>query len=204
MTHRNTGFGGGMVPLILSALLLMASSAFGQSQNPCDPEMAADKNVIALRDSHKIASALKAARATLQAHPDNFRTNYLLADVLIANGSERDGLAQLLITEKMLGLQKPYCIRHFGWYSIYNTIGVQYYRSGRDDKALAYFLKGYEHLNDSISSTKIMVLNNIGLMYFKKFDLDNSLKYYTLAKENHSSEAQSHIDMITKLQKSAR
>ena len=173
----------------------------------CDPDLSAVDAAIQSRDAGRADEAKAILATVLKSHPNNFRANYVMATVLIQEGGAQgrsNGLNLLIQTEKQLHQQPVGCIKQFGWYSIYNTIGVQYYKVGNRAKALSYFTEGYTHINDMVSSTKKQITANLGLYYFTDGDLKSAKKYYEEAARFGDTKAAAHVTALQSVESSAK
>ena len=177
------------------------------SRAMCDPDLSAVDTAIKSRNAGQADQAKAILGTVLKNHPNNFRANYVMATVLIQEGGAQgrsNGLNLLVQTEKQLHQQPVGCIKLFGWYSIYNTLGVQYYKIGNRAKALSYFAEGYTHLDDMVSSTKKQITANLGLYYFTDGDLKTAKKYYEEAARFGDTKAAAHVTAITSVESSAK
>jgi len=183
MRRRNPSAGARL--LALAVALAAPAAAHAQAASlACDPAKEMDDAAIQLRDRGQIDAALAKARAGLAAHPDGFRANYITATLLLAKGdqaSKSRGMALLLSTEPLLRKQPPACAVPLGWYSIYNTIGVEYYRAGNIAKSREYLLTAEKNYDKLLPDTKTKLSSNLGLMYYVTNDLKSSQAYYNRA-----------------------
>lgn len=195
---------GAGLPLTLLAAIVSATPAIGRgsahaTRSSCDPDLSAVDTAIKSRNAGKPTDADKVLQDVLARHPDNFRAQYVMGTVLIQQGATDRGLGVLKQAEQILWRQPEPCAVSFGWYSIYNTLGAQYYKQRDRATALKYYEKGYAHINDMLPNTKQELLNNLGLFYFTEGDTGTALKYYTAASAAGDKNAKVHIAAINSI-----
>lgn len=187
----------GLALLVASATV---SPAAGQSDK-CDPNRAVINRAIKLRDTGQPRQATSLLNGILKADSENFGANYILGTIELSSGgaSADAGLNRLVANERRLGGKDKDCARELGWYSIYNTIGAQFYRKKNLGQSERYLLQGYAHLQDMPLYTRRLILSNLGLLYFAKGDADKSLKFYQEAARAGSTDAQKRAAIIRRV-----
>jgi tetratricopeptide (TPR) repeat protein len=188
----------------LSIMASARSYAGPDAASSCDPDRAIVDRAMQLRNAGKIAAAEDLLKPILAKNRNSIGANYVLATIELSPGGQRggNGLSRLLRTEKLVEQASPQCARMLGWYSLYNTIGAQYYRNGDLDRSEIYLLKGYQHIGDMFDSTKKLLLDNLGLLYFSKGNLQKSVMFYEQAQRAGSKDAAKRITAIRRIENS--
>ena len=185
------------------AIGAICSPAAG-APDKCDPDRATVDRAIALRDSGQQRQAQAVLNGLLNKDKGNFGANFILGTIEISSGgaSAEAGLQRLVTTERSLASKDKECAKQLGWYSIYNSIGAQFYRKKNLDRSEQYLLLGYAHLSDMPLYTRRLILSNLGLLYFAKGDVDKSQKFYREAARAGSPDAKKRLATIQRIKSS--
>lgn len=183
--------------LVIGATCCPAAGA----PDKCDPDRSTIDRAIVLRDSGQQRQAEAVLKGLLNRDKDNFGANFILGTIEISSGgaSADAGLNRLVTTEKSLASKDKECAKQLGWYSIYNSIGAQFYRKKNLDRSEQYLLQGYAHLADMPLYTRRLILSNLGLLYFAKGDVDKSQKFYREAASAGSPDARKRLATIQRI-----
>lgn len=150
----------------------------------------------------------------LRADPTNLRARYSKALIMIKEGEDspsqfQSGMAMLtraaaeLPAYRSLPLDERRCPEIEKVYSIFNTIGVEYYLKGNLKKAEAYYLKMERNVDAVSTSSRAKLYNNLALLYQNELNLDKAAAYYLKAKEAGSPKAQERLNAIRQMQGAA-
>jgi tetratricopeptide (TPR) repeat protein len=183
-------------------MVISGTALAAPSKSACDPATAAIDSAVALRDAGNAHSAAARLNAIIAQYPNSFRAQYILGTTLIqesAKQSAGEGLQRLLAAEKLLPSQTPYCVSEYGWYSIYNSIGAQYFKNKDYSLAISYYKLGLTHYNELYEQPQRELAGNLGLYYFQQGDLDQSLIYYQMAQKARSHQAAARIATVKSL-----
>lgn len=189
--------------LISTSVAAAQLAGAAQAADACDPNRPIIDRAIKLRNAGQSSTAETLLRGLIAKDPNDLGANYILATLELNRGRKDadDGLARLVMAEKLLPTHSEQCKKALGWYSIYNTLGAQYYRRKDLAKSETYLLQGYAHLNAMFDSTKRLLLSNLGLLYFSKGDLDKSLSFYQQAARAGSQDAPQRIAIIRRIER---
>ena len=186
--------------------LVSCGSCAAHAQNlrsQCDPNRPTVDKAMALRNAGELEAAERLLKPIADGSRNSFGASYILATIELSRGGNAadDGLNRLVQTERLLPNQSRGCARALGWYSIYNTIGAQYYRRKNLDRSEEYLLRGYNHLDDVFDETKRLLLGNLGLLYFAKGNLDKSISFYQQAQRAGSKDAGNRLAVIERIKR---
>jgi len=180
----------------------IATASTGPARSACEQEIAAVDQAVKLRDGGKEAPAEKLLIPVLAKQPNDFRANFVMGTVQLQRGGKHKaaGLNYLLKSEMLLPSQPAGCASKMGWYSVYNVIGVEYYREGDLNKADHYFHLADAHFADLFKKTQRDVKSNLGLVAFARGDFSGAISAYQVAEKLGDQQAKEKIATITKLQ----
>jgi tetratricopeptide (TPR) repeat protein len=193
------------VLLCLAVLGAAATPALAESGSAvCDPDQKAVDQAIKLRDSNQSVQAAAALKPVLSAHPNNFRAEYVMGTVQIQQGDQKGGLMTLNRAAAQLPAQSHNCVVNYGWYSIYNTLGVEYYKQGDRADALKNYKLADQHLNELQPNTRRDVLSNLGLLSFSEGDAPGATRWYQEAQKAGDPKAAARLSVVQSVSQSAQ
>jgi tetratricopeptide (TPR) repeat protein len=173
----------------------------------CDPNAAANDRARSLRIAAQLPQARAATLAVLKTSPDDFRANYTLGLIALDESAHdakqwQPAMDQLRKAAALLDAHYSTCAS-LGWYSIYNTLGVEYYRTGHNSDALGFFKRAYAHYGELNVDTRQKLLRNLGNLYFEIGDFKNAQAVSQKAQAEHFPGSAARVNAIAIMQQRA-
>ncbi len=174
----------------------------------CDPNAAANENARKLRIAGQLPQARDATLAVLKTAPNDFRANYTLG-LIALDESHNDArqwqaaMDQLRKAATLLDTRYGACAS-LGWYSIYNTLGAEYYRVGRNADALGFYKQAYAHYDTLNTDTRQKLLRTMGNLYFALGDFKDAQAVSQKAQAEHFPGAAARVSAIAVMQQRAQ
>jgi tetratricopeptide (TPR) repeat protein len=186
--------------------------------DPCDP----NKDVLDTADTliaqAKPDEALLYLNRVLYSSPEDFRANVMKGELLYNKAAKNDpvrwnppvpfstdmaaGFDTLRAEAARLGRLDSVCVARFDAYAILNTIGALYLTRGYFREAQDYLLMAYKAKDRLSETTRVKVLNNLGLVYLVQLQPDPAIRFYTEARRHSSPIADAQILKATNLKRS--
>lgn len=181
---------------LFAAILLAAEAAADPARDAsCDPYWQTLDRATALRTGHDSDAAMKLATGILSKRPDDFRATYIVGLALIDKGQRDAGMKQLSHAADLLDRDAP-CATANGWYSIYNTLGAEYYDQGNIGLAESNLNVAFTHFASFDKPTQQKLLSNLGLLYLRKGNLGKAQLYYQNASAIHAPGAAEKLHAV--------
>ncbi len=191
-----------------AGVLLAWSGAQAQTSAVCDPMATQNDQARTYRVAQRLADAQKTVDKILAAHPADFRAKYTAALIALdQDRKDRDktlaAIKMLEATAGLLGSQDAACARAKNFYSIYNTIGVEYYNLGDVPSAKKYFDLANANWDKLDPDTQAKLLDNLGLVSYRQSDFVCAAAYFGKAQKAGSKNAAFHLTLTRKVLSSA-
>jgi hypothetical protein len=185
------------------ALALLAATAPRAHAGPllpggvCNPKAAVNNQAKTAIRNANLPLATQLLSQVLAARKDDFMAQYLtaLVDVRLAGRSHVKYLAAVKNLETLattLGKQDQGCAVQNDFYSIYNTIGAEYYNDDNLPDAKRFFAIARQHFDKLSSASKGNFFGDQGLVASKEKNYACALFYYdqAIALGNHTIDEQ--------------
>jgi len=194
--------------ILLALCCVDASGAVADPAGSCDPMARMNDNAKALRAQQRFPEALSVVQKILAQSPDDFRANYTNALIALDLG-RNDRSKWLAATKQLEGVlplltkQSPACAKDKNFYSIYNTLGVEYYNQGNVPLAKKYYDLAFSNFDKLNADTQGKLLDNLGLIAYRQNDFVCAATYFTKAEKAGAKNASYHLGLAAKVLSSA-
>jgi Tfp pilus assembly protein PilF len=196
------------ISIVAAAAALAIGSGAWAKPAACDPFAKLNDQAKTLRSQGKLADAQIAVDKVLTQSKSDFRANYTAA--LIALDQVRgdparavQALKALEGTVALLAAQDSACAKAGNFYSVYNTIGVEYYNRADLANAKKYFDLAYANWDKLDPVTRSKLLDNLGLVTYRQNDFVCAAAYFQRAQKAGAKSAASHLSLAQKVLSSA-
>lgn len=167
----------------------------------CDPQDALNDQARTLRVGGHLTEARTVVQHVLSMHPGDFRARY--TDALIDLDQSKTnktywsrGMSKLTDAANNVDEEGGACAKAKNYYSIYNTIGAEYYNVRQYDLAQKYFLLAASHRDDLDSDTSNKLNDNLGLIAFIGHDYVCAAAYFQKADDAGLKSGASHLALV--------
>lgn len=184
----------------LAILSLVLAAGAARAERPkdvsCDPNWQQLDQSRNLRGAHQPDRAIAVAQTVLKKSPQDFRAVYTIGLAMIDKGDVAGGMKKLNQAADLLHDRYAACGAANGWYSIYNTLGAEYYDQGKYGLAESNLNLAYSKFATLNADTQKKLLNNLGLLYLHNGDLAKSRAYYEKAAAAHVPGAAERLRLV--------
>jgi tetratricopeptide (TPR) repeat protein len=173
-----------------------AASAAPPKDPSCDPHWQALDQARALRAAHQPDGAIAIAEGVLKQSPQDFRATYTVGLAMLDKHDIAGGMKMLSAAADLLHDRYAACGAANGWYSIYNTLGAEYYSQQNYALAESSLNVAFGKFATLNQDTQKKLLNNLGLLYFHNGNLSKSAFYYDKAAQAHAPGAADRLRLV--------
>ena len=158
---------------VLITIIVCSGTSAVLAAPPCDPHAAqndAARNALKHGDLDLAQRIVNQVLASPNAH-DDFRANYFAGMILIrrAGNDHRKylaAIAKLISTSDLLKKQDPVCGAKAGFFSIYTTIGAEYFNDGNIAAASRFYSLAFDNRDRLSQSYRASLFGDIGLLSY--------------------------------------
>jgi len=189
------------VAALLCSMLIGVDGTARAAPVDCDPMAAKNDQAKALRVGRDLGGAKVVVNQVLAIHKSDFRANYTAALIAVdENHNDRAkraaAIKQLEAVAALLHAQDPSCAVQKNYYSIYNSIGVEYFNIGDYKAATTYFDLANANQDKLNSDTRAKLLDNLGLARYKSADYVCAAYYFRQAQQAGVKSASPHLALV--------
>ena len=171
----------------MAGIFVLLSMSWAHANNAiCDPNATLNDRAKSYRMAGRLDEADRTVQQILRRSPDDFRGNYNKGLIMLDRAHRGDtsrmpGIRQLVKTAEFLPMhgKMQACAKGNNFYSIYNTIGVEFYNLPDLKAAEKYFELANQYRNYLNEDTKAKLFDNLGLIQLRlKHDSGCAAAYF--------------------------
>lgn len=200
--------GAALAALALLPALVATPAQAGASVDiaQCDPYRLRIDQAQRLIAHGATAQASSILNSIVAADRTNIMGNFLLGTIKLAQNdaqAQQDGLQQVQFAVAQIPTRPEACARALGWYSLYITLGAQYYRRLDIGDARRNLELALAHRDSLNPGSQRVLFDDLGRLALADGDLNHAAIYYAQAARLGSKNAATALPMVRRWQAAA-